>query len=319
MRGSVTFEGKRYYVSGKTRDEVIAKKAIKLKELEEGKRRISKSMTVSAWAEECLNTYKANQADVTRTKYRNRMQHCVLDEIGDMPLSMVKSIHLQKILNNQKEFSQRHINEVHQIINLIFNKAYENGLIIDNPIRGLVRPKGYTHIRRSLTKEEEEKMLPLLQEEKYILFALMYYAGLRPSEARNIKPTDIIDVDGERMFYIRGTKTDNAMRFIPISAQLVDTLKKASENEYLAVNQYGKKFSESATRDRWRMLKKESGIDSEDLVPYCLRHSFCTNLQKNGVPLKVAQTLMGHSDISLTANIYTHVDTEQLLKYKDVI
>lgn len=319
MRGSVTFEGKRYYVSGKTREEIIAKKAIKLKELEEGKRRISKSMTVEAWAEECINTYKTNQSDITRVKYTNRMKHCVLSEIGDMPLSMVKSIHLQKILNNQKEFSQRHINEVHQIINLIFNKAYENGLIIDNPTRGLIRPKGYTNIRRSLTKEEEEKMLPLLQEERYIIFALMYYAGLRPSEARDVKPSDIVTVDGDRMFHIRGTKTDNAMRFIPLSAQLVDVIEKVSENEYLAVNQHGKKFSESATRDRWITLKKEAGLDSEDLVPYCLRHSFCTNLQKNGVPLKVAQTLMGHSDISLTANIYTHVDTEQLLKYKDVI
>ena len=47
---------------------------------------------------------------------------------------------------------------------------------------------------------------------------------------------------------------------------------------------------------------------SSDLTPYCLRHTFCTDLQKAGVALNVAKELMGHSDVSVTANIYTHKD-----------
>ena len=43
-----------------------------------------------------------------------------------------------------------------------------------------------------------------------------------------------------------------------------------------------------------------------DLCLYCLRHTYCTDLQKAGVPLNVAKVLMGHSDISVTANIYSH-------------
>lgn len=43
-----------------------------------------------------------------------------------------------------------------------------------------------------------------------------------------------------------------------------------------------------------------------DLVLYCLRHTYCTDLQAAGVPLNVARYLMGHSNISTTANIYTH-------------
>lgn len=43
-----------------------------------------------------------------------------------------------------------------------------------------------------------------------------------------------------------------------------------------------------------------------DLTPYCLRHTFCTDLQAAGVPINVAKDLMGHSDIDITANIYTH-------------
>lgn len=43
---------------------------------------------------------------------------------------------------------------------------------------------------------------------------------------------------------------------------------------------------------------------SPDLVAYCLRHTFGTNMQRNGVPIDVTKYLMGHSDIATTANIY---------------
>ena len=49
-------------------------------------------------------------------------------------------------------------------------------------------------------------------------------------------------------------------------------------------------------------------VVAKDLTPYCLRHTFCTDLQKASVPINVAKELMGHSDIQTTANIYTHKD-----------
>lgn len=45
---------------------------------------------------------------------------------------------------------------------------------------------------------------------------------------------------------------------------------------------------------------------AEDLRPYDYRHTYCTDLQDAGVPITVAQRLMGHSDIKMTAQIYTH-------------
>lgn len=65
-------------------------------------------------------------------------------------------------------------------------------------------------------------------------------------------------------------------------------------------------------------------VVAEDLVPYCLRHTYCTDLQRAGVPLNVAKYLMGHSDISLTANIYTdttpdvvNLASEKMRKFYD--
>ena len=53
---------------------------------------------------------------------------------------------------------------------------------------------------------------------------------------------------------------------------------------------------------------------ADDLVLYCLRHTFCTNLQKSGVPLGIAKTLMGHEDIKITLEIYTHSDTDDVIQ-----
>lgn len=61
----------------------------------------------------------------------------------------------------------------------------------------------------------------------------------------------------------------------------------------------------------FRMFKyaKREGViatsPADDLCPYCLRHTYGTDLQDAGVPINVAKYLMGHSDISVTANIYT--------------
>lgn len=48
-------------------------------------------------------------------------------------------------------------------------------------------------------------------------------------------------------------------------------------------------------------------------TPYDLRHTYCTDLAKSGVPLVTASKLMGHSNVELTAKIYTHVDQEMTL------
>ena len=44
---------------------------------------------------------------------------------------------------------------------------------------------------------------------------------------------------------------------------------------------------------------------SSDVSLYCLRHTFCTDMQRKGVPVEVTKYLMGHEDISTTSNIYT--------------
>ncbi len=58
---------------------------------------------------------------------------------------------------------------------------------------------------------------------------------------------------------------------------------------------------------------------ASDFTPYCLRHTFCTDLAKMGIDMRTAQTLMGHANIQMTIDIYTHVDNKMVLDTVDIM
>lgn len=325
-----TFEGKRYYVRGKTEREALLKLANKQRDLEEGKVAVNGNMTVSAWAYKAVETYKTNQKDITREKYIQRMKKCILDEIGDMPLKQVKPFDCQMVLNKQSGKSKTQINETYQTLKFIFNTARINKLIVSDPSLDIVKPKGYKNTRRALTDEERHHFLKVAEtDERFNLFLLMYYCGCRPSEAREVMGKDIDFLNEQPMLHIRGTKTENADRVVPIPDVFYDKIKDVKPDEYVGSTSKGKKHDQQTYKRLCKRLYREMNISmgcevyrnalvppyplADDFVPYCLRHTYCTDLQKKGVDIRVAQYLMGHADIQMTANIYTHIDDSTVL------
>ena len=78
----ITYDGKQYTIHADDEVDFAVKKALKLKELEEGKVVINKSMTVREWAEVCLDTYrKPGVTEEYFAKYKSRMRVCILDII----------------------------------------------------------------------------------------------------------------------------------------------------------------------------------------------------------------------------------------------
>ena len=63
---------------------------------------------------------------------------------------------------------------------------------------------------------------------------------------------------------------------------------------------------------RQHMHELDPSIDQSEIELYMLRHTYCTNLEKAGVPINIAKALMGHSSIQMTAKIYTHFDDQTL-------
>lgn len=323
-----SYNGKRYYVRGKTERAVIEKLILKKQALERDEVLNPARRTVASWALECVDTYKVNQSEITREKYLQKLKSYVLNEIGALLIKDVTPIMCQRVLNLKGSKSKATINDTYQMLRFIFKYAKINKLINIDPTENLVKPSGYYNPRRSLTTSEEQHFLNVLNQHYVPLyFALMYYAGCRPSEASAVEFRDIVIRDGERYLHIRGTKTKAADRYVPIVDGLAKLLPRGlSPFELLCKNQQGKALNKDNKRRAWAHLSRLMNIDmgckvyrnellppyplATDISAYSLRHTFCTNLQKRGVDIRTAQYLMGHADIAMTANIYTHVDFE---------
>lgn len=323
-----TFDGKRYHVYGHSEAEVIEKRALKLRDLSEGKITINGSMPVSKWASRCLEVYKPNVSSSYMEQMKLRIDKHILSHIGGMRVKSVKPLQCQEILNDLSGMSKSQITKVHQELCFIFDKAVENHLILESPAAKLVRPQGTSHKRRSITDKERSHLLKVCSDDRFILFLLMLYCGCRPSEAINCQGMDICYVEEIRCLHIRGTKTENADRYVPLPDALYERIKDTGPFNYISPNAAGNKHSESSYKRLTDSLRRELNLSmgartyrnkllppfplASDFTPYMLRHTFCTDLQKMGVDVRAASKLMGHADIRTTANIYTHQDNETL-------
>ena len=330
-RSSFTYEGKRYFVKADTKADLAVRKAMKLRDLEEGKIVITGNTTVEEWALKCVKTYKTNQKEVTHDKYLNRLKHCILGQIGSMRLRDVKPLHCQNVLNLQQGKSKTQINEVYSMLQLIFKKAVANNLILSNPAENIEKPLGTRKSRRSITETERTHIMKVARaDRRYYLYLLMLQCSCRPSEAAEAMGKDIILMDGMPMLHIRATKNDHSDRFVPIPDDLYQLIKNTPKNEYIAQYSTGKKIDEANRYRLWTYFKRDLNISmgckmhrnklippypvAPDLVPYCLRHTYCTDLARMEIDIRIAQKLMGHSDISLTANIYTNLMDEDIVE-----
>lgn len=332
-----TFEGKRYKVRANSQLKLGEKKAKKIEELKHGRKVVSGDMRLNVWAEECVNTYKTRQNPITRKKYVQRMKSTILNEIGDLALKKIRPLHCQRVLNLQAGKSPTQINEVYNTLKFLFSHAYSNHLISADPTLDLAKPaaKKREH-RRALTAAERKYFLQVGKtDRRYYLYLLMILCGCRPSEAAECQGRDLLQHNGVNLLHIRGTKTANADRTVPVPAELWVLISGTNPFEYIACTRDGNKIDVSARRRIWHSYCRQINIAmgcrvyrnelippyplAADIVPYCLRHEYCTDLARNGVDIRIAQRLMGHSDIKLTANIYTNLQNDDISKIAEQI
>ncbi len=332
-----TYDGKRYKIRADSLLELGEKKAKKLEELKHGRNVVSGDMRLCEWSMKCVETYKTNQNPTTRKKFVQRMKSTILSELGDMTLKKIRPIHCQRVLNQQSGKSPTQVNEVYNTLKFLFSHAYTNHLIKTDPTADLVKPhaKRREH-RRALTSTEREYFIQVGKtDRRYYLYLLMIFCGCRPSEASECQGRDLLQKNGIHFLHIRGTKTANADRNVPVPLELWELIKNTKPYEYIACTRTGGKIDERARRRVWKSYCRNINIAmgckvyrnelippfplAPDLVPYCLRHEYCTDLARNGVDIRIAQKLMGHSDIKLTANIYTNLNHDDLAEIAELI
>jgi site-specific recombinase XerD len=189
----------------------------------------------------------------------------------------------------------------------------------------LKTPRRVDREREYLTEGEIQKVQDYLEsrKERYkgentrdrLIFMLGISCGLRKSEISKLNWEDL-DLD-ERKIKILDAKggKERVVYYSQELANVIEDYRKLSGNSSGALvrGTFGKRITSCPMHRIIRRMYVESGIYREGLTIHSLRHTYASNLRKNGVDLKVIKTLLGHSSLA-TTDRYLHVSSGDLKK-----
>lgn len=376
IRRTIVWEGKRYYVRGKTAHEADDKLADLRASLKRGENVIGSGMTVKAWAREWLADYVkpkvreagAAKADGTMTQksyemYTQKLDGYILPAIGNLKLCDVRATHLKRVLNAAAAdgAAKSTISKIRIVMHSMFNQALLDRIINFDPSVGLELPAASDGKRRSLTGDERALLLRACEVHRCGLWIrVLLETGIRPGESAALLISDF-DLKNRLLSVSKAIesgsgkvstpKTDAGFRKVPLRENIIPLLSAAfagrdpSEVAFPQSDGKSAKTQECLSND-WRSFRRcmeirggaftvwrsrgmsiandgytatahgriatvevdgfDGSVLADDLILYDLRHTYCTDLQRAGVPINVASYLMGHADIQTTAKIYTH-------------
>lgn len=239
------------------------------------------------------------------------------------------------------------IHNLNKLLKKFFNFCVTQGYIVRNPCdaKKVIIPGDATRSKECVievfTDGEIEKLKNAIKGDRLeILYLLALGTGMRQGEILGLKWQDInydeqtIDIkrsiknvahidseDKKRYeFVVQTPKTKRSIRTIPIPSNLIVPLKNHRKAQLQEKFRAGSSYNDNdfifttelgTNIDASNLLKKFKKILLKANIPYrkfhALRHTFATKLFENDVPIKTVQELLGHSNMSITANIYTHV------------
>ena len=252
--------------------------------------------------------------------------------------------------DNLKETTVLHY---HNILHGGYKYAMKQEIIDKNPMDKVDRPSIKKFRTTYYNEEELKQLLALAQDDQiYVVIALSAYLGLRRSEALGLM-WDCVDFERNLIriehkvveYYNPKTKaselmisdelkTETSRRTLPLPQALKAVLlehrqrqealrqlfKRSYSTKYLkmvCVDRLGNLLAPDYVTSHFSSLLKQLGM--RHIRFHDLRHSCASLLVENKVDMKRIQLLLGHSNYSTTADIYSHLDTRSIEQATDVI
>ena len=342
--GRFVVDGEHFTLYDRNLKRLVKKMQEKRYEVEHGFYCKETDITVEGWFETWLKEYKENSVKVgTIEAYNQNFLLYIKPELGKRKLAQVRPEHIQKLLNNMTlKYATTTINLTFVILNGMYKQAYKNRLLSINPMTVVVRPKkkGAKKKIRVLSMEEQKLFVEYAKDSTYYdLYMVALNTGMRLGELRGLMWSDIdfknkvIHVQRTmKYFHGKGTtldspKTESSNRDIPMLDNVYRILKSHRLEQkkmkmYLGekwindfpdlvfTNPWGRHISDTAVNNDMKKIEDKitaSGVEFEHIYPHVLRHTFATRGLEQGIPPKVMQELLGHTSITMTLDIYSHV------------
>jgi len=165
------------------------------------------------------------------------------------------------------------------------------------------------HLPVVLSQDELVRFLAAITNPRdRVILTLLYSAGLRLGEARNLR---IRDIDSPRMLIHVVQGKGRKDRYAPLSPTLLVLLRgwyRATEPKDLFfpnAKDPSRPVNASTVQRAIKIAARRAGL-TKSVSPHTLRHSFATHLVEQGLQTRVIQAMLGHAH-SRTTEIYTHV------------
>lgn len=236
------------------------------------------------------------------------------------------------------------IHSIRGVLRPAFQLAVDDDLIRKNPfgfeLASVIVNDSDT--REAITRKQERDLLKFIKEDKhfcryYDAIYILLNTGLRISEFCGLTISDLefdqkrIKVDhqlqrtSQMQYVIQAPKTESGIRYVPMSEEVVACFRRILANrvapkiEPMVDGYAGFLFLDKNDKPmvalHWEKYlehiiekyNKIYRIQMPKVTPHVCRHTFCSNMAKSGMNPKTLQYIMGHSDISVTLNVYTHV------------
>ena len=326
---------KNYY--GATRKEVSDK-------LDEGRAGLKKGIVpptkrqtlaqfLETWLSDCV---KAKVRLSTLTSYRQQVKTHIEPALGRFELTKLRPEHIQRYMNEKSAagLSAATVRYHRLILAMALKQAHRWGMVPQNVAMLVDAPRVTQHEVEPLTTEQADTLLDALKGERFeVLFRVALTLGLRKGEALGLRWQDIdfeaktislrYQITSQRVngeLVLTELKTKKSRRVLPLPETLEGYLRERRRQQLEQRMAAGDKWIDNRlvfttghggpinpgvpNRHLDRILKAAE-------LPHCrvhdLRHNCASFLLAQGVDLKVISDILGHAQISTTANIYAHV------------
>lgn len=256
---------------------------------------------------------------------------------------------LIKLQDDGRGYSSIH--SIRGVVRPAFQMAVDDDLIRKNPfefqLATVVVNDSVT--REAITRKQQREFLRFIKEDKHFCkyydgIYILFNTGLRVSEFVGLTVDDI-EFDKQRIkidhqlqrtrnmeYEILTPKTEKGERYVPMKEDVADCFRRIiqkrkhpkiepmidgysgflflDKNDMPMVALHWEKYFQHI-REKYNSIYK---VQMPCITPHVCRHTFCSNMAKSGMNPKTLQYIMGHSDIGVTLNTYTHLQFEDALE-----
>lgn len=342
--GRFRYEGEDYILYGENVEKLQNDMEDLRYEVRHGLYEKEQNITVGSWFYTWMEEYKKYEDKAqTCSLYIRTYEGHIKEYIHKKKLKEVRPEHIQKIFNAEsKRVKKQTLTRIKVILNGMFQQAYKNGIIQKNPVQRATLPKLREEVeRRVMTTEEQKIFMEYCKKVEYgDIFEVALATGMRKGELLALEWSDVdfkkkmlhvtgtlIRVDGK---YQKGTpKSKTSARDIPMLENVRIILKKRRKvqlelkmllgdkwepldglDNLVFTNEFGNLVNHTSAQYYMKHIQDmivRDRIDWQPIHIHTLRHTFATRCIENGMQPQVLKTILGHSSLAMTMDLYSHV------------